>query len=121
MRYSTRVLIFLIFLNAAATAFSASGVAADWGIEPDPGGDAQLANVEENASSFQPSGGFAATLYGLYASVTGVFQNVIGVATAGPTMIGNLGVPGWVTAFAFAPLYLLVAIDLVYLLTIREA
>lgn len=120
MRYSTRVLIFLVFLNAGATAFSASGVAADWGIEPDPGGDASIESANQTASGFEPSGGFGETLFGLYASITGTFQDVIGVATAGPSMIGNLGVPGWVTTFVFAPLYLLVAFDLVYLLTIRE-
>lgn len=120
MRWSTRLLVLLFFLNAGANVFVASGVAADWGMQPDPGGDDELQSANETASEFRPSGGFADTLFGLYASVTGTFQNVIGVATAGPTMIANMGVPSWLTTFVFAPVYLLVAFDLVYLLTIRE-
>lgn len=120
MRFSTRVLIFLVFLNAGANAMIASGVAADMEIQPDPGGDQRIEQANETASNFNATGGFADTLFGLYSSVTTTFQNVIGVATAGPTMIGNLGVPGWFTNFLFSALYLLVAFDIVYLLTQRE-
>lgn len=120
MRYSTRILVFLVILSAAANVLIASGVAADWGIEPNPGGDEELKEAKDTASDFKPSGGFGDTLFGLFTSVTDTFSNVIGVATAGPAMIANLGVPGWLTTFVFSSLTLLVAFDLVYLLTGRR-
>jgi hypothetical protein len=115
------VLVFLLFLNAAAAVLVSSGVAADWGVQPNPGGDEELSSANQTAASFEPSGGAFQTLFSMYTSVTDTFSNVIGVATAGPRMFANLGVPGWLTTFLFAPLYILVAIDLVYLLTQRRA
>ena len=121
MRYSTRIVIFLIFLNAAAGVMVSSGVAADWGVSPTPGGDEAIQEANETASSIQGSGGFGETLFGAFAGAANAFGDIFGLATAGPTMISNLGVPGWLTGFLFGPLYLLVGIDLVYILTQRRA
>jgi hypothetical protein len=121
MRFSTRIVIFLLFLNAGAGLMVQSGVAADWGVDPNPGGDAELEKANATAAEIDPSGGLGDTLFGLYNSIAGTFQTVLETATAGPTMLNNLGVPGYLTAFLFAPLYLIVGIDVVYLLTQRRA
>jgi len=121
MRYSTRAVIFLIFLNAAAGVFVASGVAADWGVSPTPGGDDALNDAKDSASSIQGDGGFAQTLFGAFAGAANAFETIFGVVFAGPLMISNLGVPAWLVGFVFAPTYLIVPIDLVYLLTQRRA
>lgn len=121
MRYSTRIVIFLLFLNAAAGAFVASGTAADWGISPTPGGDEALQTANETATSIQGSGGFGETLFGAFAGAANTFSAIFSVVFAGPLMIANLGVPAWLTGFVFAPAYILVGIDLVYILTQRRA
>lgn len=120
MRYSTRVVVFLIFLNAAAGALVASGVAGDMGIAPNPGGDQALEQANDSVSQVEPGGGPVDTLFGLYASVADTLSAVFGVVFAGPAMIAALGVPGWITGFVFAPMYLLVGIDIIYILTQRR-
>jgi hypothetical protein len=121
MRYSTRVVVFLLFLNAAAGAFVASGAAGDWGISPTPGGDEVIEQANESATSIQGDGGFAQTLFGAFAGAANAFESIFAVVFAGPLMLSNLGVPGWLVGFVFAPAYLLVGIDLVYILTQRRA
>jgi len=120
MRYSTRIVIFLVFLNAAAAALVASGAAADMGIAPNPGGDQALAEANQSVAQVSPGGGPVDTLFGLYSSVADTLSNVFGAVFAGPAMIAALGVPTWITAFVFAPMYLLVGIDIIYILTQRR-
>lgn len=121
MRYSTRLVIFLLFLNAGAGAFVASGTAADWGVSPTVGGDDALQQANQSATSIQGDGGFAQTLFGAFAGAANAFEGIFSVVFAGPLMIANLGVPSWLVTFVFAPAYLLVGIDLVYILTQRRA
>lgn len=119
MRFSTRVVIFLLFLNAGAVAIGQAGVAADMGISPVVGGDDAINQANQSASDISAGGGFAGTLFGLFTSAAGTMIDVFAVAFAGPTMLSNLGVPGWMVGFVFTPLYLLVGIDVIYVLTGR--
>lgn len=120
MRYSTRVVIFLLFLNAGAIAIGQAGVAGDMGIQPAVGGDDALSEANQSASRVDASGGFGGTLFGLYSSVASVFQTIGAAAFAGPQMLINLGLPAFFVTFLAAPLYLLVGIDVIYILTQRR-
>jgi len=121
MRYSTRIVIFLVLLNAAAGVMVQSGVANDWGISPTPGGGEAIEEANQTASEIKGSGGFGDTLFGAFAGAANAFGDIFGAATAGPTMLSNLGIPGWLVGFVFAPLYILIGIDLVFILTGRRS
>lgn len=120
MRPTTVILIVVIFTNAGAGAFVASGAAADWGVQPNPGGDQAVEQANSTASNLDASGGFGSTLFGLFVSVGGWFNELSNAIFAAPTMAANLGVPAWLNTFIFAPLYILATIDIAYILTGRR-
>lgn len=119
MRKSTRVAIFLLILSSSATAFEASGVAEDWGVEPETGMSDQIAELEAAMAQINPSN-LGSTLFGMYTSVTKVIQIVFNFVLYGPIMFMNLGVPGWLVSLVFAPQYLFVGADIAYTLTGRD-
>lgn len=120
MRPSTLVLIFLVFLNAASGAFVASGGAEDMGIQPDPGGSKEVEAANQSAGSLNSTGGFGSTLFGSFVSVASWFQKLIGAVFAAPSMFSALGLPGWLVNFIFAPMYIIAAIDIAYILIGRR-
>lgn len=118
-RPTVNIAILLILVNSGATFFMATGVAADWGISPEVGGDSEVDEIEQTANNVESNSGTGSTLLGLYDAVTGAFSSLIQIVFAGPTMLQNLGVPSEITAFFFAPLYLLVGADIIYVLSGR--
>ncbi len=111
--------IFLLFLNAGPAALVASGVAADWGIDPAVSGGGSIDQANEDMRNIEASGGFGDTLFGLYTTVTGPVRTLLSVVTAGPTMLASAGVPGWLVGFMFAPQYLIVGGTIIYVLAGR--
>jgi len=120
MRISTVVLIFLVFLNGASGVFVQSGAAQDMGIQPNAGGDEAVKSANSTSQDLQTSGGFGQTLFALFISVGKWFGQLIGAIFAAPRMFANLGLPSYLTAFVFGPLYIISAIDIAYILTGRR-
>lgn len=120
MRLSTKLVTILILMNAFAGMFVASGLAADLHIEPQPGGDQQIDQVNQNASSVQPANGIGSTLFGLYTSVTNTLETVYNFVFFGPVMLKNLGLPEFLTAFFNSVTTLVVGRDIIYALTGRD-
>lgn len=120
MRVTTVVLIFLLFLNLSSAAFVNSGAAEDMGIEPSAGGDDAVEKANSTASQLEPSGGFGATLFGLFVSVGQWFDTLVSTVFAAPHMFQNLGVPAWITNFVFGPMYIVATIDIAYILIGRR-
>lgn len=110
-----------MLLNGVAGVLAASGVAADLGINPQPGGDEQVDRAEQSAENVEAGGGFGSTLFALYTTVTGTFETVYKLVFYGPTMLENLGVPGWMTGLFNSVITLVVATDIAYILTGRDA
>lgn len=119
MRKSTRVAVFLLILSSSATAFEASGVAEDWGVEPEAGMSDQIEDLEAAMAKINPSN-LGDTLFGLYTSVTKVVQIVFNFILYGPIMFINLGVPAWLSTLIFAPQYIFVGTDIAYSLFGRD-
>jgi hypothetical protein len=119
MRKSTRVAVFLLLLNASATAVVQSGVANDWGVDPNPGMDEAIQDLEEAMGNIDPTN-FGDTLFGLYTSVTSAVEVIFNFVFYGPIMFQNLGVPDWATGVFFAPQYLFVGTDIVFVLSGRD-
>ena len=110
---SVNILMFLVFLNAAAALLGASGVAADIGVQPDVGGGDAIQKANQSAQSLDSSSeGVQTTFIGNAISAAKTAASSFSVVYAGPSMIANLGVPGWMVAFIFAPMYFVVALDI---------
>lgn len=118
-RPSVNIAVLLILVNSGAAFFLATGVAGDWGVAPEVGGDEEINQVQDTAGSLESNSGTGDTLLGLYDAVTGAFSSLVQIVFAGPTMLQNLGVPSAVTAFFFAPMYLIVGADIIYVLSGR--
>lgn len=119
MRKTTKLVVFLVMLHAAAALLSASGVAADMGVLPDPGGDEKIERAQSDAQKVEAEGGAVDTLFALYNSVTGSLTGFLNTAFALEIMLSNLGIPVYVTAFLAAPVPIIIGMDVVYLLTGR--
>jgi len=119
MRKSTRIAVFLLLLNASAAAVGQSGVADDWGVDPNPGMDEAIEDLEQAMDNIDPSN-LGETLFGLYTSITSSVKIVFNFVFYGPVMFNNLGVPAWATGVIFAPQYLFVGTDIAYVLSGRD-
>lgn len=114
MHIATRVAVFLLILNSSAVALDKSGVAEDWGVDPNLGVEEDIKDLNKKLGSISPARGLGSTLFTMYTSVTKTFQIVFNFVFAGPTMLGNLGAPDWLTALVFAPQYVIAGSGIAY-------
>lgn len=120
MRLSLKITVFLVLLNASAGLVTGMGVADEMGVSPNPGGGDQVEaanSTASNVSAQQSSQG--QTLFGVFTSLGNIFNTVFGLVFAGPTMLANIGIPGPIVTFLFAPAYIIVAADIAYILSGR--
>lgn len=120
MRISTKLVIFLMLMNAAAGMMVASGVAEDLNIQPNPGGDTRVNETKQNASQVKAGGGLGSTLFTMYSTVADTLDSIYTLAFYGPEMLENLGVPGFLTDMFNGVLTVIVGADIVYALTGRD-
>lgn len=113
------IVVFLVFLHAVPSLLFASGVAADWGIDPSVSGGNKIDDAQGAAEDVEVSGGFAQTLFALYTSVTGPVQTIMGIVFGAELMLISLGTPGWMVAFVFAPKWFIVFGTIIYTLAGR--
>jgi len=113
------VTIFLLFLNGVPNLMVASGLSDDLGFTPSvaQSDDAQAAN--QAMSNVEPSGGFAATLFQLYTSVTGPVRALMGLLFGAELMLISVGVPVWLVSFIAAPKAILAGSAIIYVLAGR--
>lgn len=120
MRKSMHVVVFLAFMDGAAVMLEESGVGDTIGIDTGMTAGDALSEAMDSAGSLSAGGGSASTLYHLFNSVAKSFQAVFEAATAAPQMFMAIGVPGWVVAFLFGPMVLIIGADIYYALTGRD-
>lgn len=118
-RTSMNLVVILFLLNASAGLLVASGFAADIGIDLDPGADDELDTANETAQSIQTGSSIGETLFGALAAAGKTATTIFSVIFIAPLMFENLGVPTWITAFVFAPMYIIVGYDILNILTGR--
>lgn len=119
---SANIVVFLIFLNAAAALFMACDpgpcIAQDTGVEPDVGGGEEIGQVTNESQNVESDvGGVSGTWIGNVVAGARRVASMFSVVYAGPTMLNNLGVPGWLVTFVFAPMYIVVALDVLSVFT----
>lgn len=114
------IVVFMFFLHAVPGLLLASGVAADMGIDPAISGGEGIDQANNELRDIEPSGGFAATLFTLYTSVTGPVKTLLDVLLGAEMMFIGLGVPSWLIAFVFAPKFIILGGGVIYVLAGRR-
>lgn len=118
---STNILIFLVALNASAIVIGAVGLGADLGYQPTIGGDGEIQNANESAANVEAQSDSAFdTFVGAVISAASTITTILGVVTAGPQMLVNLGVPAFIVLPLATPLYILVGIDILQIISGRD-
>lgn len=111
--------VFLMFFNAAPALMIQSGVAEDWGVQPDIGGDEYVDDANDELSNVEPRGGAASTLFQLYDSAAGTVEALFTIIIGGPLMLASIGIPAWIIGFVFVPQYIVVGSAMIYVLAGR--
>lgn len=118
-RASVEMVIMLLCLNFVAGLVTASGVGAALNIDPELGQQEAIDDVESDAEQIEAGGGFRDTLQGLYTSLADGLSPILNFLFYGPIMLANLGVPSFITSGLSTLITVIVALDIVYLLTNR--
>jgi len=107
----------MVVLNAAIAFLGAAGAAQAWGVQQETGISDTVSQVQSAAEDIGsgPVGPIEA-VSGMGIAAISLIVNLTEIAFAGPRLFNNLGVPEFVTGFIFAPLYIVVAIDIVAIL-----
>jgi hypothetical protein len=94
------LVIFTMSLNLFSGMLIASGAAADMGLagQVRVGGDQAVDAVVDNSSEVGTGAPTGSTLFGSYNVLAGQLAEIRRVAYAAPTIFGNLGAPGYITA-----------------------
>lgn len=111
MRISAQLLLFFIFMNAFAGVLGAQGIAADMGINPSPGGDDALDQIEDNATAFESTNSGGDTLFGLYNGLAAVLESLVNLLPA-IDMLKNAGAPTWLVNYGFAGYGTVIGMDI---------
>lgn len=120
-RMSTAVLVFLLLLNGSASIMSASGLTADMGINPSPEMQEEMDNVIGHAQEgFGPNAGIGDTLFAMFGAALSTVNTIVTGIFLAPQMFINLGFPSWFVVPVFAPMYLVVTYDLIFVATGRS-
>jgi hypothetical protein len=117
---STNIVIFLVLLNASAVFIGASGLGGDLGYTPTIGGDDQISDAEDAARDVSASRSALDNFIAGIIAAAETMGTIFGIVIAGPQMFINLGVPGPLVAFVAAPLYILVGIDVLQIISGRD-
>jgi|APHM01.1.fsa_nt_gi hypothetical protein len=116
---TTNIIVFLVCLNSAAALMGATGFA-DVGAAPEIGGGEEIQDAQDRSEQISTDRSaldqFVNGLVQAGQSLSVIFE----IATAGPDMFRNLGVPDVLVTFIAAPLYILVGLDILQVLSGRD-
>lgn len=110
-----RALVILLMMNAAATFLVFAGSGAVWGVEMQTGIQSEVEQVNQSAQTIGSGPvGLIEAVGGLAVAAVSAIVKMLGLITVGgPMMLGNIGVPDYIVAFVFGPIYVVVALDLI--------
>ena len=120
-RTSVQLVMFLIILNAVAGVVTVSGLGAALDIDPDTGAEDRIQrSIDTAAEDVEPTQGITDTLFSMFVSVTMTFSTIVNLMTYGTTMVINLGMPAWIVRPFEGIVYIIIAADLMHMLTGRD-
>jgi len=119
-RITTTLLVFLLLSNGAVTIMASSGLSEDLGVTVAPGISEEVKTLEDRAKNgFSASQGAAETLFTLFGAAMNTVSLLVKSIFALPTMLTNLGFPGWFVGALIAPLYVISTLEVLYAATGR--
>lgn len=118
-RPTIQIVMFLMLLNAAAAAITASGVGAALDMNPDVAHDQAVDDVQDESESVNPSQGRTDTLFSMFTSTASTIASIGSIVFYGPLMLRNLGIPQFITTFLFVGSSVIVAVDVIHALSGR--
>jgi len=120
-RVTTTILIVLVLMNGSVGIMASSGLSEDLGVELAPGVSGSMNDAVSTAQSgFSADAGVIQSTITLILSGVRLFQALISSVFAGPQMFMNLGFPAWVVLPIAAPLYIIAALEFIFLATGRD-
>lgn len=117
-RQSFAAFIMLLMINAGTVAMTESGLSSAVGADLRTDAGESFAAAADGFDSLRLTGGLA-DLFGAITAGTQALAGLFQTLYAGPEMLIQLGLPGWVVAFLFAPLAALIGRDIIYFATSR--
>jgi hypothetical protein len=112
-----KVTIMTLALNAAVAFLASAGAADAWGVNMNTGLSDTVSQVQNSAQSISSGPvGLIEAATGMAVAAISLITDLLEIAFAAPTLLNNIGAPPFITAFFFAPLYIVVAIDMVAIL-----
>jgi len=114
------ILIFLILLNASAAFVGQTDFAKQTGVELQIGGGDQIERAEQQAKNINVNRNGLDSFVGAIIAATSIMTTMVSVVVAGPAMLINLGAPAPLVVFIAAPIYVLIGLDIAYMMSGRQ-
>ena len=111
-----KITIIMMVANAAGAFLIAAGAPAVWGMSPETGIEGTTDAVNESASEITTERGGSGDLFGIVSGAISTARQIAQLPFAAPLLLLNLGVPEFIVSFIFAPLYVVVSLDMISLM-----
>lgn len=119
-RITTTLLVFLILANGTVTIMEGSGLSEDIGVDLAPGISDEVTQLTDKAKDgFSATEGLGDTLFTLFSAAFTLVSIFMQSLWALPTMLLNIGFPGWIVGPIVAPLYIISTLEVMYVATGR--
>lgn len=120
-RVTSTILIVLVLMNGTASIMTASGLSEDLGVDLAPGVSENVNDAIATAQNgLTADAGIIETTISLILSGLQLFQALITSVFAMPQMLINLGFPSWLVLPLTGPLYIIGALEFVFIATGRD-
>jgi hypothetical protein len=114
MRISVYIVLFLVAFNAAPGLLDATGISQTHGLDQEAGAASdQINEANERLDDPQTSGGGLQTLFGLYATLTRIWDTVVNIIFPGAVMVKNAGVPDALVNFVMSVVTIVAGLDII--------
>jgi len=120
-RVTTTILIVLVLMNGTVGIMAGSGLSDDLGVELAPGvSDSMDAAVDNAKAGFSADASVIESTITLILSGVRLFQTLVKGVFAAPQLFINLGFPAYIVLPIAAPLYIIAALEFIYMATGRD-
>lgn len=123
MRRPPEIMLFMVFVVAAASAMQASGLASQLGVQPDTGIEKNVEDSKETLKNRSYSAnrekGEVNFIGSVFASIDKVVNAFVMVYALYELFV-NVGIPGWLAAFLSSPIFLVFGIFMLYMISGRR-
>lgn len=114
-RVTTTILVVLVLMNGTVAIMEGSGLSDDLGVELAPGISESVNDAIETAQSgLDADAGLGETLVALILSSLRLFEALITSVFSAPQAMVNLGFPPWIVYPITGPMYIIAALEFIF-------